>query len=338
MARNGNTRSANFRNGIISSSRVLVLIGLFVVFWIFTDNFFGIGNYSNIANTLLQEAPFMMLIGLCMVIPMVTGGIDCSVGSNVSLSAYMCAMVLQATNSTILGIMVGLCMGALVGLVNGLLIAKVHVPPFVATYAMSWVAKGAVLVISKGAQINGFTKFCNQFKAWRGTYLVVALGILVVLWFIYTRTTFGRKMYHVGSNPTAAKLSGMRADGITISAYVIAGLVAAMVGMMYISKLSAAEPTLGDAYTMDAFAAALIGGASFTGAKSKIQHAIVGGLIVVVLDNGLIHIGVPSVWTDLVEGIVIIAAVVMERAMERLRPTESEEQQKLMDAEAKAQS
>ncbi|MCD8082392.1 MAG: ABC transporter permease [Clostridiales bacterium] len=312
----------NLRTLLIDGSRILVLLVMFLVFTVFTDNFFGLNNLTNVSNILLQEAPFMMLLGLGMVVPMIVGGIDLSIGANISLSSFMCAMILKSTGSSVGGIVVGLAMGAFIGLLNGLMIAKIGLPPFVATYSMDWVAKGAVLVISKGGQITGYETYRSIFNNWRGTYLLISLVVLLVIWFACSRTTYGRRVYSVGSNPVAAKLSGMRADGIMVSAYVIGGLVAAVTGLMYIAKLGAAEPTLGNSFTMEAFAAALIGGASFTGAKSKISNALIGGLIMVVLNNGLIHIGVPGIWQDFAQGAVIIAAIVMERGLEKARVRE----------------
>lgn len=316
------TDKFSFRTLVIKGSRVMVLLLLFIVFAVFTDNFFGFNNWTNVGNILLQQAPFVILIALSMTISMVVGGIDLSIGSNISLSSFMCALVLKSTGNIFAAIIVGLAMGVLVGIINGVFVAKIGLPPFVATYSMDWVAKGAVLVISKGGQINGFESFRAIFNSWSGTYLVIALVVVAIIWFLYTRTTFGRRTYSVGCNPAAAKLSGMKSDNILISAYATSGLVAAITGMMYIANLGAAEPTLGNSLTMEAIAAALIGGASFTGAKSKISNALIGGLIIVVLNNGMIHIGIPGVWQDFAQGLIIIAAIVMERGLEKLQVKE----------------
>lgn len=313
------TKQFDVRSFMIKQSRIMILVVMFLIFTLFTENFWGIGNWGNVANILFQEAPFMMLLGLGMVIPMIVGGIDLSIGSNITLSAFVCAMVLQSTGNSVLAILTGLAVGALVGLINGLMIAKVGLPPFVTTYSMDWIAKGVALVISKGGQITGFDSYRRLFNSWRGTYLIISVVILIICGFFYSKTTFGRKVYCVGCSPVVAKLSGMKAGRITISAYVIGGMVAAVTGMMYIAKLGAAEPTLGGSFTTKAFAAALIGGASFAGAKSKISNAVVGGLIMVVLTNGLIHIGVPGIWQDFAQGLVIVGAIVMERCLEKLK-------------------
>lgn len=304
---------------LIKGSRVVVLFVLFLVFTVFTDNFFRPDNWTNVGNILLQEAPFYMMLALGMTIPMIVGGIDLSIGANISLSSFVCAMVIQRTGNVFAAILAGLVFGCVVGTINGVMIAKIGVPPFVATYSMDWIAKGAVLVISKGGQITGFDALRKIFNTWRGTYLLISLIVLALAWFLYTKTVFGSRTYSVGCNPTAARFSGMKAVQIKVLAYVASGFVAAVTGMMYISKLGAAEPTLGGSFTMEAIAAALIGGASFVGAKSKVSNALVGGLILVVLNNGLIHIGVPGVWQDCAQGVIIIAAILMERALEKLQ-------------------
>ena len=303
----------------IKGSRVVVLLILFIVFSIFTENFFRFNNWSNVGNILLQEAPFYMMLALAMTIPMIVGGLDLSIGSNISLSSFVCAMVFQSTGNVFLAILSGLLVGCLIGALNGFMIAKIGVPPFVATYSMDWIAKGAVLVISKGGQITGFDSFRAIFNSWRGTYLLISLVFMVLAWILYTKTVFGRRTYSVGCNAEAARISGMRSTQIKILAFMASGFVASITGMMYISKLGAAEPTLGNAFTMEAIAAALIGGASFVGAKSKISNALVGGLIVVVLNNGLIHIGVPGVWQDCAQGVIIIAAILLERLLEKMQ-------------------
>lgn len=313
------TNKIDVRSLFIKGSRFLVLLLLFLVFSIFTENFFSFSNWTNVGNILLQQAPFLMLLALSMTIAMIVGGIDLSIGSNISLSAFMCALVLRDVGSIPLAILAGLATGALIGMINGIFVAKVGLPPFVATYSMDWIAKGAVLVISKGAQINGFDSFRKLFNTWRGTYLLIAVVVIAVCWFLYSRTTYGRKTYCVGCNPAAAKLSGIKADKIMICTFAASGLIAAITGMMYIANLGAAEPTLGNNLRMQAMAAALIGGASFKGAKSKISNAVIGGLIIVVLNNGMIHIGIPGVWQDCAQGLIILAAIMLERGLEKLQ-------------------
>ena len=313
------TEKLNFRSVLIRGSRVIVLLVMFVVFSVATENFWGITNWTNLGNIMLQQAPFTVLLALAMVVTMIVGGIDLSVGANISLSAFLCAMVTKTVGSAGLGIAAGLATGICVGIINGILIAKVGFPPFVATYSMDWIVKGAVLVISKGGQLSDFNSLRAIFNTWKGTYLLVAVIIVALAWFIYNYTTFGRKTYSVGCNPAAAKLSGMKSDLLIIIAFSVSGLLAALTGIMYIAKLGAADPVLGSGFRMEAMSAALIGGASFTGAKSKISNALVGGLIIVILNNGLIHIGVPGFWQDFAQGLIIIAAILLERILEKLQ-------------------
>lgn len=309
----------DIRSFVIRSARVLVLILLFLVFTIFTDSFFGFDNWTNVGNILLQEAPFYILLALGMTIPMIVGGIDLSMEANISLSSFVCAMTIQSVGNSGAGILAGLAVGLVIGFINGVLIAKIGLPPFVATYSMNWIGKGSALVISKGGQLNGFEDFRNIFNSWGGMYLLLAGIILVLAWFLYTKTTFGRETYSVGCNATAARISGTNSMKIKVLAYMASGLIAAMTGMMYVAKLGAADPTLGNGFTIKAIAATLIGGASFTGARSKVSNALVGGLIIVILNNGLIHIGVPGVWQDFAQGLIIIAAILMERMLEKLQ-------------------
>lgn len=315
------TKKIDLRTLVIKGSRVMVLIVLVLVFSIFTRTFL---EPSNISNILMQQVPFLILLGLSMTISMVVGGIDLSIGANISLTSFVCAMILQAGGGSIIAILAALMLGLLIGIVNGILVAKIGVPPFVATYSLQWIAQGVALVISKGGQINGFDSFRAIFTTWNGTYLLIAIVVVAIAWFVFMKTTYGRKIYCVGCNQQAAKLSGMKKDAILISAYAIGGFIASIAGVMYIAKLGAAEPTLGSDFTMEAMAVALIGGASFAGAKSKVSNALIGGLIVVVMENGMLHIGIPGIWQDFVQGLIIIAAIVMERGLEKLRVEKKE--------------
>ncbi len=239
-------------------------------------------------------------------------------------------MILQNTGNALAAITVSILLGAAIGATNGILIAKIGLAPFVATFSMQWICKGAALVVSNGLQVYDLgPTYRGLFNNWPYTYIAIAIVFTLVFWFIFSHTTYGQKIYYIGSNREAAKMSGMNVDRIVISVFALAGVVAAVTGLMYVANLGGAEPTMGDTFPLKAIAAALVGGTALGGAKGKIGNAFVGGLIMVVLQNGMIHIGVPTVWQDVVQGLIIVLAIMLERGLEKIPVADPVEQGQL---------
>lgn len=311
---------------LVNRSRLIILILLMAFFSLATDNFWSMGNWTNLSNVMLQQAPFLIMLSLAMTAVIIISGIDLSIGTSISLTAYCAAVILQETGNSLLAIVVALALGAAIGAVNGVLISKVGLAPFVATFSMQWICKGAALVVSNGAQVYDLgPTYRYLFNSWAYTYIAIAVAFTAVLWVIFSHTTYGRKIYYIGANREAARMSGMNVDRIMISVFALAGVVAAATGLMYVANLGGAEPTMGDSFPLKAIAAALVGGTALGGAKGKISNAFVGGLIMVVLQNGMIHVGVPAVWQDVVQGVIIVLAIMLERGLEKIPLAESSE-------------
>ena len=312
------------KNAIIKNARLSILIVLFVIFSLFTDTFWSIYNWSNVKNIILQQAPFTILMATSMMLSITISGFDLSIGSGIAAISCAVALVLRYTQNATLAIIFGIFLGILVGLCNGVLIACVRIPTFVATYTMQWILRGVALVLLGGSQIYDFgPDFRNIFISSEYTFLIIMVVLLVLVWFIMTHTNFGRYIYAVGYNKQAADLSGMRVTSVLVLTYVISGVIVSITSMMFIANLGTAESSIGENFNLNAIAAALVGGTMIGGGGGKVSNAVIGGLIMLVLSNGMIQIGVPSVWQQVFVGTVIILSVVMERLLQRFHTDEA---------------
>jgi ribose transport system permease protein len=218
----------------------------------------------------------------------------------------------------LLGILAALGVGALCGLANGIMITKAKVPPFIATYGMDWIVRGLAYIIMGGAMIYDFSerfKYISEGKIFGFSNLIyIAAAVFAVLFFIFHRTTFGRNVYMVGSNLKAARLSGVRTSFVIVAVYVMSGILAAIAGILYVSRLDCAEPFLGRGFGLIAISASLIGGTSLEGGKGGITDTVVGVLIMVFLTNALNVWRVSVLWQNAVFGVVIVIAALLEKA------------------------
>lgn len=268
---------------------------------------------------LLRQISINALIAFGMTFVILTGGIDLSVGSILALSSALMAGMIVSGVDPILSICITALLGALMGAVNGLLITKGKVAPFIATLATMTIYRGLTLVYTDGNPITGLGDHYSFQLFGRGYFFgipVPAVTMLItffILWFILHKTSFGRKTYAIGGNETAAFVSGIKVDQVKCLIYSLAGMMAAISGAILTSRLNSAQPTAGTAYEMDAIAAVVLGGTSLAGGKGRIFGTLVGALIIGTLNNGLNLLGVSSFYQQVVKGIVILIAVLIDR-------------------------
>ncbi|MGI6567655.1 MAG: ABC transporter permease [Firmicutes bacterium] len=287
------------------------LIVLFIGFSLASPNF---ARFSNIVGILLSTAVNGILaVGVSFVI--VTGGIDLSVGTVMTLCSVMAGVVISFWKLPIpLGILAGLATGALCGCVNGACVAKLRLPPFIATLGMMMVSKGLSLVIS-GTKPIYFLETPTFRQIAMGTvfgipYAVfIFFGAAVVASLILTRTIVGRYAFALGSNEEAARLSGINVDRWKIGIYTLEGLFVGLAGIVMASRLNSAQPALGQGYELEAIAAVVIGGTSLSGGEGSILGTIIGAFIMSVLTNGLRILSIPQEWQTVVIGVIVILAV-----------------------------
>jgi len=251
------------------------------------------------------------------------GGIDLSVGSVVALSAVVAATILVSksipTSAAIpLSILASLGIGIIIGFLNGAITERWKIHSFVITLGMMNIARGAALEYTHATTIyqlpKVFVKFGSiQILGFIPAIFIVALILIIVGHFILTRTVFGRFIYTIGNNEEAVRLSGHNTAIYKVSAFAICGLMAGIAGVIYIARMSVANAGIGVGYELNAIAAVIIGGTSFSGGKGSMTGTFLGACLIGILNNGLILRGVSPFIRQMIVGLVLIIAVIVDR-------------------------
>lgn len=290
------------------------LIALVVFFSLANENFLS---WSNISGVLLSTTVIGILaVGTTFVI--ITGGIDLSIGTGMTLCAVMTGVFLTNMGlPLVVGVLGGVLTGSLLGFVNGLNVAVLGIPPFIATLAMMLIAQGLALVISGTAPIYfsdvaGFNEIALGSLV-PGVMLPNAVYVLFLLaaigWVLLSKSIIGRYTFSIGSNEEATKISGIDVRKWKIIIYTLAGTFTGIAGVVIASRLNSAQPALGLGYELEAIAAVVIGGTSLQGGKGSIVGTLIGALIMSVLTNGLRIMSIAQEWQTVVVGVVILLAV-----------------------------
>lgn len=295
-----------------------VLIALFIlviVIGIISPEFRTLDNLLS----LLRQSSINGLIAFGMTCVILTGGIDLSVGSILALTSAFCAGFMTLGIPVGLAITMSVIIGILFGMVNGLLVTTGKLQPFIATLITQIVFRGFTMIYTGGKPISNlgdsfFFRFIGKGSLFGIPFPVIlfvtAFGLM---WFLLEKTTFGRRLYATGSNAAAAKLAGVNVSKTKLTAYGISGGMAALTGLVLLSRLGSAQPRAGEGYELDAIAAVALGGTSMNGGRGRIWGTFVAVLIIAVLNNGLNILGVSSYWQEVVKGIVIFVAVISDR-------------------------
>ena len=257
-----------------------------------------------------------------MTFVIITGGIDLSQGSMLAFCCVLSGMTINTTGNMWLGMAVAILSGAVAGFLNGLVIAYVQIPAFIMTLGTMFIIRGATLWLTNSTQIavnHTAFKFIGQgflFGIPVPVYVFLAAGLLAHL--VLSKTSTGRYIFSIGSNAETAKLSGVRIERNTIKVYVFSGMAIGLASIVYLSRLSAAQPTAGQSYEMEAVAAVVIGGTSISGGEGGILGTLIGAVTVAVIRNGLVLLGVQSFFTQIVVGAIIVCAVALDITRKRL--------------------
>ena len=291
---------------------LVLLVGLLSAL---TPHFLSVSNLLNV----MEQTSINAVIALGMTFVILSGGIDLSVGSLLALSGVVLAWALQGGWPAPAAILAGLGVGGASGLVNGLLITKGRLPAFIATLGMMSIARGAALVFTSGRPISGFGAGFRQLSTARilgvPGPIVITIAVYALGHFLLTRTRFGRYVYAIGGNEEATRLSGVAVRFHKTMVYVLAGLMSAVAAVILTARLNSAQPIAGMMYELDAIAATVIGGTSLLGGSGTIGGTLIGALIMGVLRNGLNLLGISSFLQQVVIGLVIIAAVLVDSAL-----------------------
>jgi ribose transport system permease protein len=295
------------------------LLTLCVILWAATPHFLTVSNLLNV----LEQTALNAVVAVGMTFVIISGGIDLSVGSVLALAGICLALALEAGVPAPAAIGLALVVGTGCGLVNGVLITRGRLPPFIATLGMMSVARGVALMLAEGRPISGFSEgfraiATDRILAIPGPVLITIV-IYAVAHFVLTRTVFGRTTYAIGGNEEAARLSGVQVLFHKTAVYGVAGLTSAAAAVVLTARLNSAQPTAGTMYELDAIAATVIGGSSLLGGEGTVAGTLIGALIMGVLRNGLNLLNVSSFLQQVVIGVVIIGAVLVDMSLKRRR-------------------
>lgn len=300
-------------------SRLAVLLIMMVVMSFLSHSFF---TTNNLLNILRQAAP-IFIIGAGQTVVILARGIDLSMDSVASLTGVIMATLMVDNKVPFYwSMLLSLGLGALLGLINGIIVTKIKLPPFVATFGTYLLFKGLTVLWIDGRVISGFSKDFTFLGAGRvfGIPFIIFIALLVylIVRLLLRYTTFGRKIYAIGANPEASRVSGIKIDRIVIAAFVISAMLATFGSQLYISRINSAKEDFGEGFALDAIAATLIGGTSFDGGVGTIEGTVIGALIILLLRNAMNLLGVSGLWQGLATGLVIIIAVLGDTYLKKV--------------------
>jgi erythritol transport system permease protein len=313
---------------LLEGRAFFALIAIIVTFSMLSPNYASLSNFLIMSN----HVAIFGLLAIGMLLVILNGGIDLSVGSVLGLSGVFAGYLMQGIEIGSAGVIVyppvwavvvlTIGLGAFVGFANGILIAYFKVPAFVATLGTLYMARGVALLMTNGLTFNnlsGDPSFGNTGFEWLGFNRLggVPIGVIVLALvslasaLLLARTAFGRWLYSSGGNEHAAELSGVPVKRVKITVYVLSSICAAIAGLVLSSQLTSAGPTAGFTYELTAIAAVVVGGASLMGGRGTVSGTLLGAFVIGFLSDGLVIIGVSSYWQTVFTGAVIVLAVML---------------------------
>ena len=329
---NKNKESFDVKNLILNGGIYLVLLLLLVLIVMKDPSFLSLLNIQNI----LTQSSVRIIIALGVAGLIVTQGTDLSVGRQVGMAALVSATLLQAmtnVNKVFKGLptlpipavlFLVVVVGALIGLITGLIVAKLNVVPFVATMGTMVIVYGINSLYFDfvvASPVAGFDRKYSQVAQGalfqigqlRLSYLIIyAVIAIVLMWILWNKTVFGKNLFAVGGNPEAARVSGVNVAKTILLVYMLSGVMYAIGGFLEAARIGSATNNLGFMYEMDAIAACVVGGVSFSGGVGKISGVVAGVIIFTLINYGLTYIGISPYWQYIIKGIIIITAVAID--------------------------
>jgi len=299
--------------GFKESGILLALIGMCVLISLVTANFLTTYNLAIV----MRQVSFIGIVAAGQTLVLLLGGIDLSVGAIAGLSAILGAMMMTAGGlDPFLSMTLAIAMGFFFGLINGVLIAYLRLNAFIVTLATGEVFAGTVLVLTRGYAITGLPP---EFAVLgQGAVGIVPVSVLILfavfaaLVYMTQHTPFGRSIFAIGGNRVAARFVGLRVERVEMMVYALAGMLSATAGMLFVSRMSAGQPTIGASWLMPSITAAIIGGTSLSGGVGTVLGTLLGAIFMGVLANGIVLTNVSSYWERVIIGLFVIIAVLVD--------------------------
>ncbi|MDR0875787.1 MAG: ABC transporter permease [Clostridiales Family XIII bacterium] len=306
-----NARSILQNNNVVM---LIVVVAIIILFTLLNSNYFSFNNMMNI----LYAASIIGLLSIGMTYLMIAGHIDLSCGAIAGMSGAICAVILRDTpiEHWPVAFVITLCVALAVGALNAVLVNVFELQPFIATLATASVCTGTSYLLSGGRAVvveNLALIAVGKGKLFGMPYTVVIMIILFIIFgFILSRTVFGRSVYMVGGNETAAKLAGLKPKKLTSICYLMSAGIASLAGVLVTARMHSAMPGAVSGSEFDAITAAVLGGVAFIGGRGNLAGCFIGLLIIQCFANGLTVLGINSFWQVVAKGILLIAALIFD--------------------------
>jgi ribose transport system permease protein len=305
------------RSMIQMAGMVPVLVVICILFALLTPNFLTQNNMVNV----VRQASINIVLAAGMTFVILTGGIDLAVGSVLGFTAVIAVVVSLIPGLDWAAVPAALLAGALVGVLTGMTVAYIGLPPFIVTLGTYTAIRGAAYLAAGGTTVInskiGFAWIGNGYVGPVPWLVIIALLTIAISAFILHSTVLGVHVYAVGGNPQAARLTGIPVPFVLIFVYGVSGLLSGLGGVMSASRLYSAQGQLGIGYELDAIAAVILGGTSFSGGIGTVFGTLIGALIIAVLNNGLTLMNVSFYWQLVIKGAVIVLAVMLDKLRTR---------------------
>lgn len=296
---------------LLDNNTYIIFLALFLICCLMSDKFFS---YLNLRNILLQQAgPILVAIGMLMVI--LTGGIDLSVGSVMAVGSSLAAVIMRDAGIPWgLSILIAVLCGLILGIFTGILVAYLNFQGFVASLAVMTIARGIAYTITNATPVSLKNGTLNSLTSKKFGYPIIWITIAIIIIFIIVEkyTAYGRIVVAVGSNTEAVKLSGIRVKRYILSVYVISSVLATLAGVFVAARSNVGNSTIGEGQELDAIAACVIGGASLAGGKGSITKTVIGALTLALIGNIMNLLSVPAYPQRIIKGFIIIIAVLLQ--------------------------
>ena len=334
----GRDKRRFWTDGILNNA-LYILMAIFIIYTaIVNHNFLKIGSITNIISLAAASLPFALGVAGCIVLT----GTDLSGGRVVGLSAALSAALLQKTDlarrmfswmpniptwaGICIAILAVIAIGAIIGFVNGFFVAKFKLHPFIVTLATQLITYGLILVFfmlndNNGQPLSGLSDGYSSFIKGKMIsigavslpwYVLYAIILLAITWFLWNKTTFGKNMFAVGSNAEAANVSGVNVFRTTVLVHTFAGVMYGLTGFIEGARISSITQSTGLNYECDAIAACVIGGVSFVGGTGKISGVILGVFMMQLIISGMTFLGISGNITYIIKGAVILIACILD--------------------------
>jgi ribose/xylose/arabinose/galactoside ABC-type transport system permease subunit len=301
------------RRTVQALATLSVLVLMVIVFSLLSNRFLTVSNFQN----LMRNTAPLAIAGCGMTAIMVARGLDLSVGSVLAASSVLAAALTVAGIPLAVALLLALVFGAVAGLANGLIIAGLNVSPIIVTLGMLNIARGIAYLITPSAILVGLPPGWSYLGTSKILFLpmpiIIAIVVIAAFHLLTVHSKFGKRIYAIGGNEEAARLSGINVRRTLVILYILSAVTATLAGLVLSSRVGAGDPNIGIGFELQVIAAVIIGGTSLSGGEGRVLGTVIGAFIIGVLSNGLNLAGVEPFWQYVAQGLVLIAAVVVDR-------------------------